>query len=282
MSEFLFRHKTDWGKVTDLDVFQHCLSSLSTSEEQQQMYPDQMLSLLQNDMDGPVVLPSNMGFDTLCWNAIRWPSNRVALMYGTNPEQKATDMQQALGTIVAWHDGLHIAGIQHPPNAAGRVIAGKYTPQTDFDNKTTYDLFRGDIVVAQTELALTNEALAQAAKKHYTYLGYGDNIIERRFVNPAPSHFDGETERPFDTAGLITQGMIDAAWNESGMSQADRPVTFTFFHANTYIPAFLKMLSRRNQILAATPHIEPLLGDAHRIVVNGIAYELPTSLPVGK
>jgi len=279
MSEYLARHQGDFGHLTDLDVFQHCLPTQRTPEVQQGMYSDQMLSLLQNDLETPAQLPQHMGFEDLRWNAIRWPDYQIALMYGTAQDQPTEDIQHALGTVVTWHDGLHVAGIQHAPDSSGRVIAGKYTPRTDFDNNTTYHLFRGDIVVSQSELALSNEALAKAAKKRYTYLAHGDNLVERPFVAPAPSHFDGQTERPFDTAGLITQAMIDQSWRESNIDASDRPVNFTFFHGDTYIPSFLKMLSRRNRILAATPHIAPLEGDAHRIVVNGIAYELPTSLP---
>ncbi len=281
MSEYLARHATDFGKHTDMAIFDHCLPS-EAPVVYDQMQADEMQERLHEVIGLPVQLPE-LQFNDLSWNVVRWPLNEVALMYGTDPtDTRKPEIAHALGTVVAWHDGLHVAGIQQAPDSPGRVIAGKYTPQTDFDNNTTYHLFRGDIVVSQSELALDNEALAKAAKKHYTYLAYGDNIVERPFITPAPSHFDGQTERPFDTAGLITQAMIDQSWNNANIDPADRPVTFTFFHHNTYIPGFLRMLSRRNRILAATPHIAPLEGDAHRIVVNGIAYELPTSLPVAQ
>ncbi len=279
MSEYLARHANDFGKTTDLEVFDHCLPSESPVEYGQ-MDPEQMTALLHDELGYPVELP-DLQFDRLRWSVVRWPLNEVALMFGTeSSDSQDPDINRALGTVVAWHDGLHVAGLQRPQGGPARVMAGKYVREVDLDGDTHMPLFRGDIVLTQDELALTDEALKKAAKKSYTYLADGDNIVERRFVNPAPSHFDGQTERPFDTAGLITPGMIAASCEESGIDPKIRPVTFTYYHQGWHIPGFAKSWSRRNQILAATPHVSPLEGDAHRIVVNGIAYELPTGLPV--
>lgn len=279
MSEYLARHAKDFGRITDLEVFDHCLPSESPIVYAQ-MDHDQMTDLLNEELGYPVELP-DLQFDRLRWNVVRWPLNQAAAMYGTDPaDHEEPAISRALGTVVAWHDGLHIAGLQRPQEGSARVMAGKYVRETDLNGDTHIPLFRGDIVLAQDELALTDEDLRKAAKKSYTYLAYGDNIVERRFVNPAPSHFDGQTERPFDTAGLITPRMVAALYEESGIDPNVRPVTFTYYHQDWHIPRFAKSLSRRNQILAATPHVAPLEGDAHRIIVNGIAYELPTALPI--
>lgn len=279
MSEYAERHRGDYGKLTDLSVFEHCLPTEEV-EDMGMMYPDQMLATLHENLAVPVRLPVNMGFDQLQWNVLRWPQNRTALMFGTNPDDdQQPEISRALGTVVLWQDAVHIAGVQRPAGGAGRVLAGRYTPQTDFDSNTTYQLFRGDIVVSQPELALDNAALAKAAKMTYTYLAHGDNLVERRFVNPAPSHFDGQIERPFDTAGLITPGMLTASWEEAGRDPQDKPVAFTYYHKDWTIPRFAMSWSKRNRILAATPHIAPLQGDAHRILVDGTGYELPTCLP---
>lgn len=279
MSEYALRHQDDWGKPTDLEIFQHCLPT-EASEDMGEMYPDQMAALVQESLAVPVRLPTGLGFNDLKWNAVRWPRNEATLMFGTSPnDREAPALDKALGTIVVWNGALHVAGIQREADAPGRVIAGRYTPETDFNFDTHFPLFRGDIVLSQDELALDDAALAKAAQKQYMYLAYGDNIVERRFVNPAPSHFDGKTERPFDTAGLITPQMVATSWEESALDPETRAVAFTYYHQDWHIPGFAQSWARRNQILAATPHVAPLEGDAHRIVVNGVAYELPTSLP---
>ena len=278
MSEYIQRHQEDWGKLTDLDVFQHCLPT-DELQDLGQMDPEQMRTLTQESLAAPVRLPTGLGFEALTWNAVQWPRSEATLMFGTHPDDtEAPEISRALGTVVVWNGALHIAGVQRQGGSPGRILAGRYISETDLNNDTHFPLFRGDVVLSQDELALDDEALAKAAQKHYMYLAYGDNIVERRFLNPAPSHFDGQTERPFDTAGLITPQMVATSWAEAGIDPATRAVTFTYTHKDWTIPKFAQSWSRRNRILAATPFVAPLVGDAHRIVINGIGYELPTSL----
>ncbi len=278
MESFTEQHKRegDFDHPCNLLTLQHSLRYRNEPCASNTDMPyDAALAEFRSYAPTAPVPPELFQFRNLQWNSIHWPENNVSVLFGNCRESMSRDIsiESAEGTIVAWDGNVHYAGLDD----SGRIMATRYAAERSVDGDTRYNLMRADAGVTREELRLDDASFRKLLREEYAYLDHSESFVHRFVINPAPSQFDGETGRPFATAGLVTQGMVDAFIKKGGYDpDTARTFLLTFLHQGgaNHLNWHLRSLTKNGALEIK----KPFFGRKATIRIGSDIHELPLVL----